>query len=97
MLINFFYSFLFEHGMLICRCDRILWRGDGIEQLSYIRGESRFSDHRPVCAVFAVEVEAEMKDKPLISINRFRKGFSCAGARLGYEDALPRRHSFYEC
>ncbi|KAI7981463.1 Type I inositol polyphosphate 5-phosphatase 5 [Camellia lanceoleosa] len=38
-------------------CDRILWHGRGIEQLSYIRGESRFSDHRPVCAVFAVEVE----------------------------------------
>ncbi|KAM7523721.1 hypothetical protein LguiA_013623 [Lonicera macranthoides] len=75
-------------------CDRILWRGDGIEQLSYIRGESRFSDHRPVCAVFAVEVEAEMN---IISVNRFRKGFSCAGTRLGYEDALPRRHSFYEC
>nr|XP_019708711.1 type I inositol polyphosphate 5-phosphatase 10 isoform X3 [Elaeis guineensis] len=37
-------------------CDRILWHGDGIVQLSYIRGESRFSDHRPVCAVFRVEV-----------------------------------------
>ncbi|EEE65356.1 hypothetical protein OsJ_20639 [Oryza sativa Japonica Group] len=29
--------------------------GDGIEQLQYLRGESRFSDHRPVCGVFAVE------------------------------------------
>ncbi|OVA03892.1 Inositol polyphosphate-related phosphatase [Macleaya cordata] len=37
-------------------CDRILWHGNGIEQLSYVRGESRFSDHRPVCAVFVVEV-----------------------------------------
>ncbi|KAK9154471.1 hypothetical protein Sjap_001951 [Stephania japonica] len=37
-------------------CDRILWYGDGIEQLSYIRGESRFSDHRPVYAVFLVKV-----------------------------------------
>ncbi|XP_078440845.1 DNAse I-like superfamily protein [Wolffia australiana] len=33
-------------------CDRILWHGEGIEQQAYIRGESRFSDHRPVCAVF---------------------------------------------
>jgi hypothetical protein len=40
------------------RCDRILWHGDGIEQLQYLRGESRFSDHRPVCGVFAVEVDA---------------------------------------
>ncbi|XP_043693664.1 type I inositol polyphosphate 5-phosphatase 10-like isoform X2 [Telopea speciosissima] len=37
-------------------CDRILWHGNGIQQLSYIRGESRFSDHRPVCAVFEVQV-----------------------------------------
>ncbi|KAL0823066.1 hypothetical protein Bca101_046743 [Brassica carinata] len=38
-------------------CDRILWHGDGIRQLSYVRGESRFSDHRPVCSVFVVNVE----------------------------------------
>ncbi|XP_057980985.1 type I inositol polyphosphate 5-phosphatase 10 [Malania oleifera] len=37
-------------------CDRILWHGDGIRQLSYIRKESRFSDHRPVCATFLVDV-----------------------------------------
>ncbi|WVZ54662.1 hypothetical protein U9M48_005427 [Paspalum notatum var. saurae] len=37
-------------------CDRILWHGEGIVQLSYIRGESKFSDHRPVCGVFIVEV-----------------------------------------
>ncbi|KAJ7949445.1 putative Type I inositol polyphosphate 5-phosphatase [Quillaja saponaria] len=38
-------------------CDRILWYGNGIQQLSYIRKEFRFSDHRPVCANFLVEVE----------------------------------------
>ncbi|KAJ1686709.1 hypothetical protein LUZ63_018099 [Rhynchospora breviuscula] len=37
-------------------CDRVLWHGDGIVQLSYFRGESKFSDHRPVCAAFIVEV-----------------------------------------
>ncbi|KAI8540782.1 hypothetical protein RHMOL_Rhmol08G0011800 [Rhododendron molle] len=71
-------------------CDRILWRGGGIEQLSYIRGESRFSDHRPVCAVFAVEVEIRSK-----SSTRFRKGFSCT-PRVEHEDCIPQRHSFYE-
>ncbi|XP_022848677.1 type I inositol polyphosphate 5-phosphatase 5-like [Olea europaea var. sylvestris] len=76
-------------GNLLIWCDRILWRGNGIEQLSYIRGESRFSDHRPVCAVFAVEVE--MKNK---NASKFRKGFSCAGARMEYEDCIPQRHSF---
>ncbi|XP_010485317.1 PREDICTED: type I inositol polyphosphate 5-phosphatase 5-like [Camelina sativa] len=68
-------------------CDRILWRGEGIEQLSYIRGESRFSDHRPVCAIFAVEVDVKSLNK-----GRFRKGYSCAGARL-VEDCIPQRHT----
>ncbi|KAI8019205.1 Type I inositol polyphosphate 5-phosphatase 5 [Camellia lanceoleosa] len=70
-------------------CDRILWHGRGIEQLSYIRGESRFSDHRPVCAVFAVEVEKRSLSK------KFRKGFSCA-TRFEFEECIPQRHSFYE-
>ncbi|KAJ4715685.1 Type I inositol polyphosphate 5-phosphatase 5 [Melia azedarach] len=74
-------------------CDRILWRGNGIEQLSYIRGESRFSDHRPVCAVFSVDVERDLRNK---IINRLRKGFSCANGRLEFEDCIPQRHSFYE-
>lgn len=75
-----------------CRCDRILWRGKGIEQLSYIRGESRFSDHRPVCAVFAIEVETKNKK----AIRFMRKGNSCIGARTEYEQCcMHRRHSFY--
>jgi hypothetical protein len=43
------------------RCDRILWRGEGIEQQWYARGESRFSDHRPVAALFSTRVGS---DKP---------------------------------
>ncbi|KAJ9556071.1 hypothetical protein OSB04_010685 [Centaurea solstitialis] len=38
-------------------CDRILWLGKGIKQVSYGRVESRMSDHRPVSSVFSVEVE----------------------------------------
>ncbi|KAL0448609.1 UNVERIFIED_CONTAM: Type I inositol polyphosphate 5-phosphatase 5 [Sesamum latifolium] len=72
-------------------CDRILWRGNGIEQLSYVRGEFRFSDHRPVCAVFAVEVEVRNKN-----INKFRKGYSCAGTKLDFQECMPQRHSFCE-
>uniref|UniRef100_A0A7N0T8M5 Inositol polyphosphate-related phosphatase domain-containing protein n=2 Tax=Kalanchoe fedtschenkoi TaxID=63787 RepID=A0A7N0T8M5_KALFE len=69
-------------------CDRILWYGKGLEQLSYIRGESRFSDHRPVCAIFNVEIEKKS------SVNtRFRKGYSCAAARLEFENYIPHRHS----
>lgn len=38
-------------------CDRIVWLGKGIKQLSYKRTEARLSDHRPVNSVFLVEVE----------------------------------------
>ncbi|KAG8066956.1 hypothetical protein GUJ93_ZPchr0005g15751 [Zizania palustris] len=37
-------------------CDRILWQGSGMKQLRYARGESRFSDHRPVSSVFIVQL-----------------------------------------
>ncbi|KAL8114653.1 type I inositol polyphosphate 5-phosphatase 4-like isoform X2 [Apium graveolens] len=38
-------------------CDRILWYGKGVKQLSYIRSESKFSDHRPVSALFSTHIE----------------------------------------
>ncbi|XP_030466417.2 type I inositol polyphosphate 5-phosphatase 2 [Syzygium oleosum] len=38
-------------------CDRILWLGKGIKQLSYKPAEIRLSDHRPVSSIFSVEVE----------------------------------------
>lgn len=38
-------------------CDRILWYGKGVEQISYFRSESKFSDHRPVSALFATKIE----------------------------------------
>lgn len=37
-------------------CDRILWKGKGLKQLRYGRGESKFSDHRPVYSLFSVKV-----------------------------------------
>ncbi|KAG8384762.1 hypothetical protein BUALT_Bualt04G0152300 [Buddleja alternifolia] len=38
-------------------CDRILWYGKGVRQLSYFRSESKFSDHRPVSALFSSHIE----------------------------------------
>lgn len=38
-------------------CDRILWFGKGIKQLSYQRSETDLSDHRPVSSIFSVEAE----------------------------------------
>ncbi|GAB4836183.1 hypothetical protein Ancab_001096 [Ancistrocladus abbreviatus] len=37
-------------------CDRILWHGNGIYQLTYERRELKHSDHRPVFATFLVDV-----------------------------------------
>ncbi|KAG8376448.1 hypothetical protein BUALT_Bualt09G0064400 [Buddleja alternifolia] len=37
-------------------CDRILWKGEGLKQMCYVRGESSFSDHRPVSTLFSTQV-----------------------------------------
>ncbi|KAF6154080.1 hypothetical protein GIB67_031341 [Kingdonia uniflora] len=71
-------------------CDRILWYGNGMDQLSYIRGESRFSDHRPVCSVFVTEVEMKTNR------NKVRKGFISPDTKIDIDDVIPKRHSFYD-
>ncbi|GAV73078.1 Exo_endo_phos domain-containing protein [Cephalotus follicularis] len=45
-------------------CDRILWYGKGVKQLSYFRSESKFSDHRPVSALFSTQVEVMKSTNP---------------------------------
>ncbi|CAL9166921.1 unnamed protein product [Musa hybrid cultivar] len=67
-------------------CDRILWHGNGMEQLQYLRGESKFSDHRPVCAVFAAQAEMN---------NRCRTACLGADSRIPSDELIPQRHSFY--
>ncbi|CAL0309834.1 unnamed protein product [Lupinus luteus] len=42
-------------------CDRILWKGDGLKQMCYVRGESKFSDHRPVYSLFSVQLDLTNK------------------------------------
>lgn len=69
-------------------CDRILWYGGGLQQLSYVRGESRFSDHRPVSSVFWAEIES--------TPNRFRKSMSCSSSRIEVEELLPYSHGYTE-
>ncbi|XP_047946466.1 type IV inositol polyphosphate 5-phosphatase 6-like isoform X3 [Salvia hispanica] len=69
-------------------CDRILWYGGGLQQLSYARGESRFSDHRPVSSVFCAEIE--------LVPNRFRRSASCSSSRIQAEELLPYTHSYTE-
>ncbi|KAA8514777.1 hypothetical protein F0562_017956 [Nyssa sinensis] len=62
-------------------CDRILWHGDGIRQLSYIRGESQFSDHRPVCATFLVDVG-------VINDGLLKKELSNSNIKVGLKSPL---------
>ncbi|XP_030468158.1 type IV inositol polyphosphate 5-phosphatase 9-like [Syzygium oleosum] len=42
-------------------CDRIIWRGEGLKQHLYTRGESKLSDHRPVKAIFTTQVGVLLK------------------------------------
>ncbi|KAF5747538.1 type I inositol 1 4 5-trisphosphate 5-phosphatase CVP2-like isoform X2 [Tripterygium wilfordii] len=48
-------------------CDRILWKGEGLKQMSYVRGESRFSDHRPVYSMFSVQVDLVRKNNKIVT------------------------------
>ncbi|KAL6610405.1 hypothetical protein ACP70R_040374 [Stipagrostis hirtigluma subsp. patula] len=66
-------------------CDRILWHGDGIAQLSYFRGESKFSDHRPVCGTFVIEVE--------ILDGKSKRRSPNTNIRIGAEELLPMSNS----
>ncbi|GMH19996.1 hypothetical protein Nepgr_021837 [Nepenthes gracilis] len=68
-------------------CDRILWRGMGLRQLSYVRAESRFSDHRPVYSVFWAEVESIQ--------GRLRRS-TISSSRIEVADLLPCSHGYTE-
>ncbi|XP_064971862.1 type IV inositol polyphosphate 5-phosphatase 7-like isoform X5 [Musa acuminata AAA Group] len=69
-------------------CDRILWYGRGLTQLSYVRGESRFSDHRPVYGTFTAKVE-------IINHNRIKKNMG-SSSRIEVEELLPYSHGYTE-
>ncbi|KAL8249675.1 hypothetical protein R6Q59_006543 [Mikania micrantha] len=54
-------------------CDRIIWTGEGLKQLLYTRSETKLSDHRPVKAMFCVEVK----------VSRMRYQNFCFSERFG--------------
>lgn len=78
-------------------CDRILWKGEGLKQMWYLRGESRFSDHRPVYAMFSVQVDVVNKSKPMRSCISKPTTVTCV-AKVQAEELLllPRAQSFRE-
>lgn len=81
ILIKYWHTVAFFRQMLrnlanwaveiLCRCDRILWIGKGIKQVSYKRADIRLSDHRPVSSNFLVEVEVldHRKLKRALNVN----------------------------
>ncbi|KAI9122217.1 hypothetical protein K1719_006906 [Acacia pycnantha] len=70
-------------------CDRILWKGEGLKQMWYERGESRFSDHRPVYSLFSVLVDTTAKNHVTAKPNNNAAALSptCA-ARVQAEEQL---------
>lgn len=70
-------------------CDRILWYGGGLNQLSYVRGETRFSDHKPVYSLFLAEVES-------INRNRIKKSMGFSSSRVEIEELLPYPYGYNE-
>ncbi|KAI3722364.1 hypothetical protein L2E82_33400 [Cichorium intybus] len=54
-------------------CDRILWYGKGVMQHSYFRSESKFSDHRPVSALFSTQIELVKSNVPIIGSSEYTK------------------------
>ncbi|CAJ1896939.1 unnamed protein product [Sphenostylis stenocarpa] len=74
-------------------CDRILWKGEKLNQMWYVRGESKFSDHRPVYSLFSVEVDLKSKNlaprscnlKPLTST---ALSSTCCAAKVQAEEQL---------
>nr|ABK25502.1 unknown [Picea sitchensis] len=63
-------------------CDRILFIGKGIKELSYTRVEQMLSDHRPVNAVFLAEVE-------IFSRRKLQRALTFTDAELEVEEFPP--------
>ncbi|KAM1537637.1 hypothetical protein ACFX15_002554 [Malus domestica] len=62
-------------------CDRILSYGRGMRLLSYRRAEIKLSDHRPVTATYAVEIE-------VFSPRKLQRALTFTDAEIENEDAV---------
>ena len=66
------------------RCDRILFHGKGLRQLSYVMVEAKLSDHRPVSTRFIADVES-------VSGRKLRKACRLSSdAKVNVEELLLR-------
>lgn len=60
----------------------VLWFGNGLRQLAYVRAESKFLDHRPVNVVFLKEVET-------LNCCKTKNSLTGVSARVEVEELLP--------
>ncbi|KAL4189027.1 hypothetical protein AMTRI_Chr08g163460 [Amborella trichopoda] len=73
-------------------CDRILWRGSGLTQLTYSRAESKFSDHRPVFSLFFLQLSIlslTLQTNSHFNCHEPPKPSTCTTARVLAEELLP--------
>ncbi|XP_061365635.1 type IV inositol polyphosphate 5-phosphatase 6-like [Gastrolobium bilobum] len=72
-------------------CDRILWYGKGVEQQHYLRSESKFSDHRPVSALFSTQIEVKSSSRGLKELQNITPKMLHPnhGLNKGEEDGKP--------
>ncbi|CBI35009.3 hypothetical protein VitviT2T_022535 [Vitis vinifera] len=70
-------------------CDRILWYGKGVKQLTYFRSESKFSDHRPVSALFSTQIEVVKSTNPRVAPLPTITPFDQTGPSNGDEEVKP--------
>lgn len=93
-----------EKARIPAWCDRVLYRGEKLRQISYNTAPLRFSDHRPVYAVFQCQVRIvnvtskEQVSRELYERRRSEVGDTTASAQAsdsddddinGYESLAP--------
>ena len=67
-----------EKARIPAWCDRVVWKGNNLRQLSYNTAPLRFSDHKPVYAVFECEILVEDETRKAI-LNKELRGNGVQG------------------
>lgn len=63
-----------EKARIPAWCDRVLWKGSNLRQLHYSSANLRFSDHRPVWAIFTCMISVvDEKQKAHLQHTLYRK------------------------
>lgn len=81
-----------EKARIPAWCDRVLFRGENLHQFSYNTAPLRFSDHRPVYAMFHCQVRVvdetskEQISRELYERRRLEVGNSTASTQAGESD-----------